>query len=164
MADSKKVSDLMINVFDYPHLPYWFSICQAIEIMKISFPNSGPRPDPVAILVFDEKYNLIGIVTQKELLIGLEPKCRQSENGKDNECDIEENLFKRDLSKADQRPVSEIMVPVRHFIGPGESAAKAAFIMITHGLFILPVLEDQRNLVGLVRLSDLFDYLSSASQ
>lgn len=162
MKECKKVSELMINMFDYPHVPYWFTVSQAIEIMKISYPISGPRPDPVAILVFDEKYNLIGTLTRRELLSGLEPRCTEKQpQDKVSECEIpREDLFNFEISKAGERPVSEIMSPVRYFIEPGASAARAAFIMVRHGLILLPVVEEKRNVVGLVRMSELFDYIS----
>lgn len=37
MSDSKVVKDIMVGIFDHPHIPYWFSISQAIRIVKASF-------------------------------------------------------------------------------------------------------------------------------
>ncbi len=34
MPHEKKVSELMIPLTDYPHIPYWFTIKQAIAIVK----------------------------------------------------------------------------------------------------------------------------------
>jgi hypothetical protein len=55
MSDSKAVKDLMIGIFEYPHIPYWFSISQAVRIVRVSFLSSKKYPEPMAILVFDEK-------------------------------------------------------------------------------------------------------------
>src|SRR4030042_6841629 len=74
MSKSKVVKDLMIDVFDYPHVPYWFTIGQAIKIIKVSFVSSKKYPEPLAILVFDEKYNLMGTIALKDILSGLEPR------------------------------------------------------------------------------------------
>ena len=60
MSDSKVVKDVMTGIFEYPHVPYWFTIGQAIRIVKVSFLSTKKYPDPMAILVFDEKYNLHG--------------------------------------------------------------------------------------------------------
>jgi len=74
MPKSKVVKDLMLDVFDYPHVPYWFTIGQAIKIIKVSFISAKKCPEPLAILVFDEKYNLMGTLSLKNILTGLEPK------------------------------------------------------------------------------------------
>ena len=34
MPHEKKVGELMIPLTDYPHIPYWFTIKQAIAIVK----------------------------------------------------------------------------------------------------------------------------------
>jgi len=60
MQKGKKIQDIMVGIFDYPHIPYWFSISQAIKIIRVSFMDSKKSPDPMAVLVFDEKYNLMG--------------------------------------------------------------------------------------------------------
>ncbi len=70
----------MIGIFEYPHVPYWFSINQAIRIVKVSFISAKKYPDPMAILVFDEKYNLMGTLTLKDILRGLEPRFPETHN------------------------------------------------------------------------------------
>ena len=74
MSNGKAVKDVMIGVFEYPHVPYWFSISQAIRIVRVSFLEAKKCPDPMAVLVFDEKYNLMGTLTLKDILRGLEPR------------------------------------------------------------------------------------------
>ncbi len=74
MSDSKVVKDVMIGIFEYPHVPYWFTINQAIKIVKASFISAKKYPDPLAVLVFDEKYNLMGTITLKDILRGMEPR------------------------------------------------------------------------------------------
>ena len=74
MSESKVAKDVMTGIFEYPHVPYWFSISQAIRIVKVSFLSTKKYPDPMAVLVFDEKYNLMGTLTLKDILKGLEPQ------------------------------------------------------------------------------------------
>ncbi len=78
MHHHKAVKDLMVNIFDYPHIPYWFSVAQAARIIKVSFLNAKKCLEPIAILVFDEKYNLLGTLTLRDILRGIEPKFTQT--------------------------------------------------------------------------------------
>ena len=73
MADGTKIRELMVNIFDYPHVPYWFSIEQAVQLMRMALAGRE-RPEPVVILVFDEKYNLVGTLGRNDLLRGLGPE------------------------------------------------------------------------------------------
>ena len=45
-----------------------------MRIIKVSFISAKKYPEPLAILVFDEKYNLLGTLTLKDILRGLEPR------------------------------------------------------------------------------------------
>src|SRR3972149_9513557 len=78
MSKGKLVKDVMVDVFDFPHIPYWFSIRQAIGIIKKSLLSSEKVHYPRAVLVFDEKYNLLGTVSLKDILRGLEPNFMKS--------------------------------------------------------------------------------------
>ncbi|MDO9287669.1 MAG: hypothetical protein Q7T83_02630, partial [Thermodesulfovibrionales bacterium] len=74
MSKGKVAKDVMIDVFEFPHIPYWFSIPQAIGRVKQSLLSSEKCHHPLAVLVFDEKYNLLGTLSLKDILRGLEPK------------------------------------------------------------------------------------------
>jgi len=60
MADRSTARELMIDVFEYPHLPYWFTIKQAVGVIRKSLIKTEKCVHPKVIFVFDEKYNLIG--------------------------------------------------------------------------------------------------------
>jgi Mg/Co/Ni transporter MgtE len=169
MTKSKVVKDLMINVFDYPHIPYWFSIDQAMKIIKVSFIKEKKYTEPLAILVFDEKYNLLGTLTLKDILRGLEPRfMRPTEKAQayiqeEKELSlIWDTLFTKESKDLSQTTVSEIMIPAKYFVEPDDSIAKAAYLMIHHDLILLPVLENKKKFVGLVRMIEIFDELSDA--
>ena len=68
-----KTVKIMVDVFEFPHIPYWFSIRQAIGIIKKSVLESAKCVRPIVILVFDEKYNLVGTLTHINILKGIEP-------------------------------------------------------------------------------------------
>jgi Mg/Co/Ni transporter MgtE len=138
MTESKVVKDLMIDVFEYPHVPYWFTVKQAIMVVKKSVIGTEKCIHPLAVLVFDEKYNLLGTLTLKDILKGLESK-----------------------EKAES-PVSEVMIPVKFFVEPDDPATKAADLMLNNDLILLPVIEDKKKFVGVVRMIEIFDELTSA--
>ncbi len=169
MSDGKAVKDLMIGIFEYPHIPYWFSISQAIRIVKVSFLSSKKYPEPMAILVFDEKYNLMGTLTIRDVLRGLEPrflkptaKAQVPEEDETGLSLIWNTLFNRESKDLAEKPVSEIMVPAKYFVEPDDPVTKAAYLMLHHDLVLLPVLEDKKKFVGLVRMMEIFDEISDA--
>jgi CBS domain-containing protein len=169
MSDSKAVKDVMIGIFEYPHVPYWFSISQAIRIVKASFISTKKYPDPMAILVFDEKYNLMGTLTLKDILRGLEPRflkpSEKAQGLKEDESTLSliwDTLFDKSSKDLAEKPVSEIMVPAKYYVEPNDPITKAAYFMIHHDLVLLPVLEDKKKFVGLVRMIEVFDEISNA--
>ncbi len=169
MSDGKVVKDVMIGIFEYPHVPYWFSIGQAIRIVKVSFISTKKYPDPMTILIFDEKYNLMGTLTLKDILRGLEPRfLKPSEKAQgisENESALSliwDTLFTQGTKDLAEKPVSDIMVPAKYFVEPGDPVTKAAYLMIHNDLVLLPVLENKKKFVGLVRMIEVFDEISNA--
>ncbi len=167
MSDGKVVKDVMLGIFEYPHIPYWFSIEQAIKVVKASFISTQKHTDPLAVLVFDEKYNLLGTVTLKDILRGLEPsflkppvKAQLPEEEKTGLTIVWDSLFSKESKKLAQKPVSEIMVSAKHFVDPLDPVTKAAYLMIHFDLPVLPVLEEKKKFVGIVRMVEIFDVIS----
>ncbi len=168
MQSDKRVKDIAVGVFDFPHVPYWFSISQVIKIIKVSFLDTRKYPDPLALLVFDEKYNLMGTLTLADILRGLEPrflqpaeKARGAEEDQSELSLLWDTLFTRETKTLAEKPVSEIMVPARFFVEPDDPIAKATYLMVRHNLSLLPVLENKKKLVGLVRMLEVFEEASN---
>jgi len=138
MAKRKVVKDLMIDVFEYPHVPYWFTVKQAIMVIKKSLIETEKCIHPLAVLVFDEKYNILGTLTLKNILKGLESK-----------------------EKA-ERPVSEVMIQAKLFVEPDDPINKAADLMLNNDLILLPVIENKKKFIGVIRMIEIFDELTSA--
>jgi CBS domain-containing protein len=169
MSNGKAVKDVMIGIFEYPHVPYWFSINQAIRIVKVSFLSAKKYPDPMAVLVFDEKYNLMGTLTLKDILKGLEPRflkaSTKAEGLKEDESSLSlmwDTLFDKSSKDLAEKPVSEIMATAKYFVEPSDPITKAAYLMLHHDLILLPVLEGKKKFVGLVRMIEVFDEISNA--
>ena len=168
MSKGKLVKDIMFDVFDYPHIPSWFSIRQAIEIIKKSLLSGDQCHNPMAVLVFDEKHNLLGTVSLKDILKGLEPnflkpskKAQVHEEDESGLSVLWDTQFKESREAA-ERPVSEVMVPTKLFVKPEDPLTKAAYLMIHNEMALLPVLEDNKKFVGLVRMIEVFNELSDA--
>ena len=169
MSNSKAVKDLMIDVFEFPHIPYWFTIRQAIGIIKKSLLANEKYHHPMAILVFDEKYNLVGTLSLKDILKGLEPKFLKTTTKAQVHAEDEsglsvlwDTLFNKESKEAAERPVSEVMITAKFFVQPGDPITKAAYLMVHKDLVLLPVLEDKKKFVGLVRMIEIFNELSDA--
>ncbi len=170
MSDSKVVKDVMTGIFEYPHVPYWFSIGQAIRIVKVSFLSTKKYPDPMAILVFDEKYNLMGTLTAEGYPEGAGAEVSKTEWQRPRLLKrmnqalslIWDTLFDKGSKDLAEKPVSEIMAPAKYFVEPGDPLTKAAYLMLHHDLILLPVLEGKKKFVGLVRMIEVFDEISNA--
>lgn len=170
MSGIKATKDVMVDVFDFPHIPYWFSLRQAIGIVQKSLISSELCHHPLALLVFDEKYNLIGTLGLKDILKGLEPaflktttkaQVPEEESGEGLSL-IWDAVFSGGTNDRAEKPVSEVMVPARYFVQIDDPITKAAYLMIRHNLVLLPVLENKKKLVGLVREIEIFTELSNS--
>jgi len=166
MPNTKTVKDMMIDVFEYPHMPYWFTIRQAIGIIKNSLIKSDKCIHPQAVLVFDEKYNLMGVLTLKEILEGLEPRFLKPSTKAQGISGAEEDLsavwaslFPKECKERAESPVSNVMIPVKSFVSPDDEVAKAAYHMVHDDLMLLPVIKGGK-LMGIIRMIEVFQEVS----
>jgi len=163
MPHEKKVGELMIPLTDYPHIPYWFTIKQAIAIVKTTALGLAGKMEPTTLLVFDEKYQLMGSLTMEDLIRGVEKKFLRSNNFMSKEWDTPvffEGLFTEGVKDEAQKPVSEIMSPVKETVSPDESIIKAIYIMMEQNLQLLPVIE-QGTIKGVIRLNEIFNEIAN---
>lgn len=168
MEINKKSGDLKIDIFDYPHVPYWFTLKQAIVMISKSMLESGKCFHPLAILVFDEKYNLMGMLTMKDVLKGLEPKFLTSSTKAQGYTESTESLAvvwdslisdkSRELA---ERPVSDVMVRIEGHVSSGDPVTKAAYLMLRQNTMILPVI-DNGKIVGIIRMKEVFEEIAKA--
>ena len=162
MSDTKKVKELMIPLADYPHIPYWFTLRQAMAIVREAVIKFEGSFEPRAVLVFDEKYQLMGIVTLRDIIKGLEPRFMHETTlvkADPNLTVLMGNLLGPGMREASQKPVSEVMSPIKVTIQGNDPLAKAIFMMIQENVGMMPVVQDGK-VTGMVRLSDLFKEIS----
>ncbi len=162
MSHQKTGEDLMIRLEDYPHIPYWFTLRQAMAIVMEATSRFMGKFEPRAVLVFDEKYQLMGILTLRDILVGLEPKFLQETDFIKTDPSLAVmtgNLFGSKLKEQSQRPVSEVMSPIRATVNGQDPITKAIYLMIKENVGLIPVLQGGK-VVGMLRLSDLFGEIS----
>jgi CBS domain-containing protein len=169
MSNAKKVRDLMVEITEYPHIPYWLSVREAIFLIRSTYDEKSGLGIHRMVLVFDEKYQLLGVLTLKKLLIGIEPKfLRKDEKspyqgltGSDYAglSALLEGTFAEGCKKEAEKPVSEVMMPVEAKVDVNDSIPKAAFIMIQADVNLIPVMEGEI-VRGVLRMSDVFNELT----
>jgi Mg/Co/Ni transporter MgtE len=71
-----------------------------------------------------------------------------------------DTLFESESKALAQKPVKDVMVPVNQFVAPDDPLSKAAYKMLRHNLILLPVLDEKKKLVGLIRMSEIFDKIT----
>lgn len=154
---AKKVKEIMIDIFNYPHIPYWFTLEEAIKILKI-FITQHENFNPFIILVFDERYNLIGVVGLEEILRGLELSLTK-DLGKVTEETVK-TIFTEKIKDLVSRQIQEFMVPIKEFIYSEDTVEKAVYLFIYHKPQVLAVLKDQK-LVGIVRPQEIINLIAN---
>jgi CBS-domain-containing membrane protein len=158
MPYSKKVKDLMIPLEDYPHIPYWFTLRQAMAIVREAAIKFEGAFEPRAVLVFDEKYQLMGMLTLRDMIKGLEPTFLQETSLVKMDPSLTVlmgDLLGPNMRQASQRPVSEVMSPIQATVDGEAPMVKALYLMIKENLGLMPVIQDSK-VAGMIRLSDLF--------
>jgi len=154
MQTEERVKDLVIPISDYPHMPYWGTLKEAIVQLNVAF---GIGHDTV--LVFDEAYKLVGMLKQRDILKGLEPKfARHYEEGVPIFWD---DLLKSESEKRLARPIKEFMSEATATIDAEDSILKASHIMLIEDTYLLPVVEGGK-LIGVVNMGDLFHEITNA--
>ncbi|MCD6249591.1 MAG: CBS domain-containing protein [candidate division Zixibacteria bacterium] len=166
--DNVRVRDVLIPLDKYPHLPYWFTLRQAMaEMESARLEINGRTSLPRMILIFDEKYQLMGMARRRDILRGLEPtflREKPVEHRKELwDVPIDSNLSEFSFSsvinavikRASETPISNVMLPIKATVNNDDHIVRVIYEMNKHNLSMLPVLQDDR-IVGVVRSVDIF--------
>ena len=165
---SRRAGDIMIPLENYPHIFYHDTLKQAVRLMLDSrITVEGCTSLPRAVLVFDEKHNLLGILRRRDILRALEPKFLKTMN-----LHTRKELFHVEsdpdllvlstgrIAKATreqaEHPVSEAMSPVVATVDVGDHVTKVIYRMVNLDQALLPVMKN-RQVVGVVRSVDVFN-------
>jgi CBS domain-containing protein len=162
MSDRKTAEDFMIHLEDYPHIPYWFTLRQAMAIVREATLKFEGSFEPRAVLVFDEKYQLMGILTLRDIIIGLEPKFLQETSLIKMDPSLTVlmgDFFGPKMREQSQRAVSEVMSPIKITVKASDHITKPLYLMIKENVGLIPVMRGGK-VAGMLRLSDLFGEIS----
>jgi CBS domain-containing protein len=162
MPDRKTAKDLMIRLEDYPHIPYWFTLRQAMAIVREAAIRFEGAFEPRAVLVFDEKYQLLGILTLRDIIKGLEPRFLHETalvKADPSLTVLLGDLFGPQIKEQSQKQVGEAMSPIKATVNADDPITKALYLMIKENVGLIPVMQDGK-VAGMLRLSDLFGEIS----
>lgn len=156
----KKVKDLMTPLENYPRIPHSFSIAEAFLELK-NYAHSGYK----LVLVFDERFQLVGILSLRDLLRNIEPDFLKidfstkfqglmpTDNG--SIAIMWEDAFLKDCKKKMDTPIKEILTPTKIItITSDAPLMKALYLMMREDVNALPVLEGDV-VIGVISLLDI---------
>ncbi len=157
--------DIMVPLDLYPHIPYWFTIRQAIaEMESAEIESNGRRSIPRVILVFDETYRLMGFVRRRDILHGLLPQYMLEDTDKEireaYDIHVDPHLSEVFETQEDEikeladHPVSSIMHPIVHSVNHDDTLLKVVQELVVHNVYMLPVMKDSK-IAGVVRSLDV---------
>ena len=169
MSNAKKVRELMVEISEYPHIPYWMSIRDAIFLIRSTYDATSGLGVHRMVLVFDERYQLLGVLTLKRLLAGIEPRFLRKDEKSPYQglthadyaglSDFVEGTFSEGCKKEAKKPVSEVIIPIQATVDVNDSVAKAAFVMLQEDINLIPVMDGEK-VGGVLRMSDVFNELT----
>lgn len=149
----KKVKDLLIPLTDYPHMPYWASLQEAVVQLTLAQQGQPAAGRRRTVLVFDEAYKLQGILTQRDILRGIEPKFAR--NYKETASLLWGDLLGASAQEQAKKPIKDFMSPASAMVEANDSLLKASHVMVQEQMELLPVM-DGNKVAGVVRLDDIF--------
>jgi CBS-domain-containing membrane protein len=170
--ESKRASELMIPLNEYPHMPYWFTLRQAMATLRSSrIEVDGNISLPRAFLVFNEAYELLGIVRRRDILRGLAPQLverkRRSHPRKPWDLKADADPFEPGdgqlasrIRERAERPVGDVMQPIKITLQHDDHLMKIISEMVENNLSMIPVLKEG-SVVGVVRSVDVLDEVST---
>jgi len=171
--ENVRARDVIIPIDEYPHIPYWFTLRQAmVEMEGSELERNGRKSLPRVVLVFDEKYQLLGTIRRRDILRGLEPEFLSqkplSYRRKLFDVKVDPNLSELSFDKIlvgirerAERPVSDIMIPIEATVDYEDHIFKVIYEMNLHNLSLLPVVKDNK-VVGIVRTVDIFHEIAKS--
>ena len=148
MPEIKKLKELIIPLTDYPHMPHWSTLEEAIVLLNFSY-ETGHH----TVLVFDEFYRLMGVLHQREILRGIQPKFVEiSPEGVPIQW---EDLMASGGPKQLKKPIKDFMTPFNIVVDVEDPILRVAHLMLKHNVGLLPVAESEK-VIGIVRMHDIF--------
>ena len=150
----KKLKDLIIPLSEYPHMPYWGTLKEAVAQLNVAY-ETGHH----TVLIFDEAYKLVGMLSEKDILQGLVSKFAQHYS--EGVPIFWNDLLEAGKEKRLEKPVKDFMCEVEFTADGEDDLLKGAHLILQDPNFLLPVMENDK-LIGVVRMGDVFHEITNA--
>ncbi|MDO8890710.1 MAG: CBS domain-containing protein [Sulfurimicrobium sp.] len=160
---ANQIRDILVPLADFPHITHEASIRDAFAVLQNNQQTAGWRFRH--LLVLDAQETLVGILGIRDLLRALMPGYLKATTAQHVAGalpdDTSLSILWQDSFVAQCRQMNEVrvgsyMTPVRCTVQAGDPLTRAAYLMISHEVNMLPVL-DGRRVVGVVRIVDVFN-------
>lgn len=175
MLDKLRVNDVYVSIDDYPNISMDAPIGHAIHMMHNVLEDKNKYR---TILVLDDEDHLMGYLTLRDLIRAVGPnylhKTRPAVKGHQpfNLEGLTQDMsalsliwqegFTLKLQDELNKPVSDYMTLVEDTITADDPIAKCLYLMLFHDVLILPVIEEENRVVGVIRLVDLFEQIAES--
>jgi predicted transcriptional regulator len=165
--ESTRVEEIMVPLDQYPNVRQSDTLREAITEMEKCQIIAGDRKSlPRAVLVFNDRGDLVGIARRRDILRGLEPEFLSHKPLKVRkslfDIEIDPNLMEMSyeqieagLKQRAKQPVSEVTLPIEATIDINDHIIKAIYEMVSANVAVLPVLSGDQ-VVGVIRTADVF--------
>lgn len=166
-SDNPVVKDFIIPLEKYPNLNENQTIHDAVQVIRLFICGEKDRLRYAALLVLNDQNQLVGAVTLRDILRGLDPRFRdfpkvKKFEGKGSEFPdltiLWEDSFFVECTKRSHVPVKDFMSPIHHVKGD-DPILKALSIMLSTNDDILPVVDKDR-VLGVIRLEEIFNEIN----
>ena len=147
MPQKKNIRELVTPLENYPHLPYWATLKEALIQL-----GSALEDGINTVLVFNEAYKLIGILTPNDILRGIEPGFGRRFK---EQTEFWSELLSTATNERLMKPVKGFMSPARMAIDAEDSIFKALHIMVSEKQSLLAI-QEQGKIIGVLKLDDVF--------
>lgn len=184
---TKKVKDVMVPLSEYATVPQTATLLDAVKALKKAQAEFDQKRDRHrAILVIDSRNHFVGKLSQHDVIEALEPNYKEmkdsSENGSIHRLGFTDAFFKRTLEQYHlwERALENLCqkaasLKVKKFMytpGTGEFVNENAtmdeaihrLIIGRHHSLLVTADRDVREIVGVLRLTDVFEFVGEAMQ
>ncbi len=158
------VRDVTIPLDRYPHLNENQTLQDAVKEICSFAVGEKDRIRYSCLLIVNDRNQLVGRVTIKDLFHGLAPRLVEATQVEQfegmstefpNLAILMEDSFFTDCKKQNQKKISEFMSKIPLFIKADSPLLKVLAIMINTDNSILPVVDEDK-IIGVIRMEEIF--------
>ncbi len=163
----KTARDLVVLLQDYPHARDTATLMEAVELLETwQIELDGYSSMPRILLVLGDNNQLLGYARRRDILRGIEPEFHGDLDTTHPEAhfktEIDPNLTDlipvldpERLRKKLSRPLGEVVREMEAIVDIDDSLMKIVRVMVDNDTHIAAVVDEDENVVGVVRSLDV---------